>query len=131
MYSFTVKCYRNENIKKKRITRILLHSFYFLARLLGIWDLHSLTRDHTLAPLHSKHDDLTTGLSGKSLFYILSLFIHTHTHPHPHPHHTWYFIVSQNTSSTLSHIMEDYFVKHFVETQGREFTSHSIQQELI
>ena len=39
----------------------------FLATLCSMWDLISLTRDQTRAPLQWKHTVLTIGLPGKSL----------------------------------------------------------------
>lgn len=40
--------------------------FFFLAMLSNLWDLRSLTRDHTCGPLHWKHEALTTRLPEKS-----------------------------------------------------------------
>ena len=45
---------------------LCLSFFFFLAMLSNLWDLRSLTRDHTCGPLHWKHEALTTRLPGKS-----------------------------------------------------------------
>lgn len=49
-------------------------SLFFLAMVSNLWDLRSLTRDHTCGSLHWKRDALTTRLPGKSqkFYFVLT-----------------------------------------------------------
>ena len=57
-----------------RETVLCLSLFFFFAMLSSLWDLRSLTRDHTCGSLHWKREALTTRLPGKSqkFYFVLT-----------------------------------------------------------